>query len=353
MDDKSMRALLKDKPEKGYELKEIPIPDIESDEVLFKVEKVAICGSDIALYLWNEVAKVIATVPFIPGHEATGVVCKVGSDVKDIKVGARIAIENHFFCENCYSCNRGRGDICKNMNQYGHGKGTTHGGFSQFSVVKARYCYQLKTNISFLDAVLLEPMGVAHNGVSRIGVENQEVLIIGAGAIGLLATAVSKALGASKVMIADINSERLQLAKEMGADVLINCKEVNLQQEVMRLTNGDGVPRLVEASGASPLVNTCFKMLQKGAHLVFIGLHRQPLVVDDFLNDIVFKSLTLHTVHGRRIFETWTQCEKLIADGKVDPKLIVSHDIKMTDWQNAFDTLMSGKACKIVIDPQN
>ena len=91
----------------------------------------------------------------------------------------------------------------------------------------------------------------------------------------------------------------------------------------------------------------------QGAHLVFIGLHRQPLVVDDFLNDIVFKSLTLHTVHGRRIFETWTQCEKLIADGKVDPKLIVSHDIKMTDWQNAFDTLMSGKACKIVIDPQN
>ena len=93
--------------------------------------------------------------------------------------------------------------------------------------------------------------------------------------------------------------------------------------------------------------------LFQGAQLVFIGLHRQPLVVDDFLNDIVFKSLTLHTVHGRRIFDTWTQCEKLISDGKVDPKLIVSHDIKMTDWQSAFDTLMSGKACKIVVDPQN
>jgi len=348
-----MRALIKEKPEQGYELKEIPIPEIEPDEVLFKVEKVAICGSDIALYLWNEVAKVIGTIPFIPGHEATGVVSKVGSDVKNIQVGARIAIENHFYCGNCYSCDRKRGDICKKMNQYGHGKGTTQGGFSQFSVVKAKYCYQLTTNISFLDAVLLEPMGVAHNGVSRIGVENQEVLVIGAGAIGLLAAAVAKALGASKIMIADINEDRLQLAKEMGADILINCKKVNLHEEIMRLTNDNGVPRLVEASGASTLVNSSFKLLQKGAQLVFIGLHRQPLVVDDFLNDIVFKSLTLHTVHGRKIFETWTQCEKLISDGKVDPKLIVSHDIKMTDWQSAFDTLMSGKACKIVIDPQN
>lgn len=348
----SMRALVKDNPEKGYELKSIPVPAIEADEILFRVEKVAICGSDIALYLWNEVAKVIATVPFIPGHEATGVVIKVGDAVKDIQEGARIAIENHFFCGDCYSCKNRRGDICKNMSQYGHGKGTTQGGFSQLSMVKAKYCYQLKTNISFLDAVLLEPMGVAHNGLSRIGVENQDVLIIGAGAIGLLATSVAKAMGATKVMIADVNAERLELAKKMGADVTINCKEVELHKEIMRLTGGDGVPRLVEASGASALVNSCFKLLQKGAQLVFIGLHRLPLHVDDFLNDIVFKSLTLHTVHGRRIFDTWIKCEKLIADGKVDPKLIVSHEFSMTDYQNAFDTLMSGKACKIVVDPQ-
>jgi len=295
----NMRALVKENSTEGYELKEIPVPTIEADEILFKVERVAICGSDIALYLWNEVAKVIGTIPFIPGHEAAGTVVKVGSDVVDVKEGDRLAIENHFFCEDCYSCENGRGDICAKMNQYGHGKGTTQGGFSEYSVVKSKYCYVLKTDISFDDAVLLEPMGVAFNGVNRINTLGKEVLIIGAGAIGLLAAACAKALGASKVLVADINSERLQLAKTMGADVIINSRETNLQSEVMRLTNGDGVPRLVEASGNAQVVNSCFKLLQKGAELVFIGLHRQPFHVDDFLNDIVFKSLTLHTVHGK------------------------------------------------------
>ena len=160
------------------------------------------------------------------------------------------------------------------MSQYGHGKGTTQGGFSEYSVVKAKYCYPLKTDISYIDAVLLEPMGkkyfvvvffqyyllsvnvsqiligVAYNGVSKIDVKNQEVLILGAGAIGLLASAVSKALGAKKVVVVDINWDRLNLAKDMGADVLINSKEVDLKNEIMKLTNGDGFPRLIEASGA-------------------------------------------------------------------------------------------------------
>lgn len=194
-----------------------------------------------------EIAQVIGKLPFIPGHEATGFITELGKDVTDLTVGTRIAIENHFYCGDCYSCERKRGDICRNMNQYGHGKGTTQGGFSQFSVVKAKYCYPLKTNISFLDAVLLEPMGVAYNGVNRIDVKGEEVLVLGAGAIGLLASA-AKALGAKKVVVVDINDERLRLAKEMGADETINSLEVDLKTEVMKMTNGDGFPRLVEAS---------------------------------------------------------------------------------------------------------
>merc|ERR1711981_257043 len=134
MSQKMMKALLKEDPKEGYVLKEIPIPEPKSDEILFKVEKVGICGSDTALYAWNEVARTIATVPFIPGHEAAGVVTAVGSDVKCLSVGSRVAIENHFFCENCYTCEEGRGDICAKMDQYGHGKGTTQGGFSEYSL---------------------------------------------------------------------------------------------------------------------------------------------------------------------------------------------------------------------------
>jgi len=354
MGGRSMKALVKDKPEVGYKLQEMPVPEIGRDEVLFRVEKVAICGSDIALHLWNEVAKVIATVPFIPGHEATGVVVQKGEDVRGLEIGSRIAIENHFYCEDCYSCKRGRGDICASMSQYGHGKGTTQGGFSELSAVKAKYCYKLKTNISFLDAVLLEPMGVAYNGVNRINVKNEDVLILGAGAIGLLAASVSKALGARRVVCVDVNDERLSLAVKMGADVVVNSTKIkDLREELMRLTSGDGFSRLVEASGASVLVNQCFKFLQKGAELVLIGLHRKELKVDDYLNDIVFKSLTLHTVHGRRIFQTWEACEALVAEGKVKPSDIVSHQFNMSDFESAFDTLMSGKACKIVVDPKH
>jgi len=352
MAQKIMKALLKEEPKEGYVIKEIPIPEPKPDEILFKVEKVGICGSDIALYAWNEVARTIATVPFIPGHEAAGVVTALGSEVKNLSVGSRVAIENHFFCEDCYTCEEGRGDICSKMDQYGHGRGTTQGGFSEYSIVKAKYCYQLQYDITPNEAALLEPMGVAYNGVDQIQVEGKEVLVIGCGAIGLFAVAVAKAKGASNVIAADVVDTRLELARKMGADVTINSKEKNLKEEIMKLTNGNGVARLVEASGFPPVVNSCFSMLRKGAHLVLIGLPKKPIHIEQPLPDVIFKSLTLKTVHGRRIFDTWEQCEKLIKDKKVHPEIVLSHEFPMSDWKSAFDVLMSGAGCKIIVDPR-
>jgi len=348
-----MRALLKEEPKEGYVLREIPVPDPKPDEIQYKVEKVGICGSDIALYAWNEVARVIAKVPFIPGHESTGVVTAVGRDVKNLTVGSRVAVENHFFCEACYTCKEGRGDICAKMDQYGHGKGTTQGGFSQYSIVKAKYCYKLQHDITPNEAALLEPMGVAYNGVDQIQVEGKEVLVIGCGAVGLFAVAVAKAKGASSVIAADVIDSRLELAKKMGATITINSKDNDLKSEIMKLTDGNGVPRLVEASGFPPVVNSCFSMLRKGAHIVLIGLPKKPIHISDPLPDVIFKSLTLKTVHGRRIFDTWEQCEKLIKDKKVSPEIVLSHEFTMSEWESAFDVLMSGAGCKIIVDPQN
>jgi len=347
-----MKALIKEEPKESYVLKEIPVPEPKADEILFKVEKVGICGSDIALYSWNAVAQTIATLPFIPGHEAAGVVVKIGSGVKDLPVGSKIAIENHFYCENCYTCEENRGDICSRMDQYGHGRGTTQGGFSEYSIVKAKYCYKLKYGITQNEACLLEPMGVAYNGVDQIQVEGKEVLVIGCGAIGLFAIAVAKAKGATKVIAADVVDSRLELAKKMGATVTINSREKVLKEEVMKLTDGNGIARLVEASGFPPVVNSCFSMLRKGAHLVLIGLPKQPIHIENPLPDVIFKSLTLKTVHGRRIWDTWENCEKLISEKKVDPNIVLSHQFPMSDWKSAFDVLMSGAGCKIIVDPQ-
>ena len=146
---KQMTALIKKEEKESYVLEKIDVPVPSGDEVLIKVEKVAICGSDINLYQWNDVAKVIATIPFIPGHECTGTVVATGPQAT-LTVGQRIAVENHFFCGDCYQCDHGRGDICQNMGQYGHGKKTMHGGCSEYSIVSSKYCYPLTTSISKL-----------------------------------------------------------------------------------------------------------------------------------------------------------------------------------------------------------
>jgi len=347
----TMRALRKTTPTPGYTMVQEPLSVPQGDEVLIKIEKAAICGSDISLYSWSAIAQVIATVPFIPGHEATGTVVQLGPEAT-LKVGDRVAVENHFYCGDCYTCEDKRGDICSKMNQYGHGRGTEHGGFSEYSIVSSKYCYVFKTDITPLQGVLMEPLGVAHNGVESIDVEGQEVLIIGAGPIGLLAAQCASALGAKKVIITDINAARLQLALKMGDFVTIDSSKENLKEKIMEITNGNGIARLVEASGAPPMVNTCFTLLRKGAKLVLIGLPKSAIHVEEPLQNVIFKSLTLTTVHGRRIFHTWEECEKLISEGKVDPTLIVSHEFTMTNWQDAYDALMSGEACKIVVDIQ-
>lgn len=351
--DAAMNCLVKRDPVEGYEWSREEVPQPEDDEVLIKVSKVAICGSDISLYKWNETAQVIAALPFTPGHEATGVVVKLGKQASRLGIGDRIAVENHFFCEKCLLCMEGRGDICQNMSQYGHGKGTIHGGCSQYSIVKEKYCYKLTKNITDNEAVLLEPMGVAHNGIERLDVSGKDVLIIGCGAVGLFAIACAKALGAKTVLAADVVSYRLNLATKMGADITINPKEVdNFKGKMMELTNGNGIARICEASGNAAMLNSCFSYLQKGGKVVIIGLPKQPLHVENVLQDIVFKSLTINTVHGRRIFHTWEQCERLVAEKKVDPSIIISHDLPMSRYQDAFEALFAPDTCKIVLDPQ-
>lgn len=348
-----MACLLKEVEGEGYNLVTRPIPSPGPGDAIIKVDRVGICGSDINLWKWNDVAQLIASVPFIPGHEATGVVVQVGEGVSEVKVGQRVAVENHFYCGQCYQCKEGRGDICQRMDQYGHGRGTMHGGCGQYSLVPARYCYPLSRPLTPDQAVVLEPMGVAHNAVESISVAGEDVLVLGCGPIGLFAIGVAKALGAREVYGVDQVGERLALAMKLGASRVIHSGKEDITEAVRLLSGGNGVGRVVEASGASSLLNGSFKWLRKGGQIAVVGLPKAPLHVDDVVADLLFKSLTLKTVHGRRIFHTWVECERLLAEGKVDVSPIISHFLPMTQYRQAFDLLLSGKACKIVLDPQN
>ncbi|XP_045123395.1 L-threonine 3-dehydrogenase-like [Portunus trituberculatus] len=348
-----MTCLVKEEPEEGYELVRRPVPSPGPGDAIIKVDRVGICGSDINLWKWNDMAQVIATLPFIPGHEATGEVVAVGTGVSEVKIGQRVAVENHFYCGQCYQCKEGRGDICQRMDQYGHGRGTMHGGCGQYSLVPARYCYALTAPLTPDQAVLLEPMGVAHNALEAISVAGEDVLVLGCGPVGLFAIAIAKALGARAVYGMDQVSGKLELARTMGASRVIHTGKENVTEVIQALTAGNGIGRIVEASGAASLLNASFSWLRKGGQMALIGLPKAPLHVENVTTDVLFKSLTLKTVHGRRIFHTWAECERLLVEGKVDITPVVSHHLPISQYRRAFDLLTSGSASKILLDPQN
>lgn len=346
----TMKALVKNKPLPGFEMVTMSIPEPEEDEVLIKIGCTSICGSDVNLYKWNAVAKVIASLPFTPGHEAMGYVAKVGSRVNRsaFPLGSRVAVENHFYCGKCYQCKNDLPHICASLKQYGHGKGTIHGGLSQYSIVPARYLYRVTSGISDVEACLLEPFGVAHQAVEAIGVKNDTVLVTGCGTVGLCAVAIAKYMGAKTVFASDIAIPKLAIAKEMGADVVIDARR--LQETIMKETNGDGVGCVVECSGAKPLVNGgIYTCLRKGGKVLMLGIPKQALHIENPLPNVIFKSLTIKTIHGRKIFHTWEESEKILASGKVDLSPIVSHRFKLDQWQEVYKTLLTGQAMKILV----
>lgn len=346
----TMKALVKTSEGKSFEYKDVPVPVPQNDEVLIKVDAMSVCGSDINLYNWNDVARVIASVPFTPGHECAGTVVKCGPQAS-IPLGSKVGVENHYYCGSCYQCTHDEREICKNMGQFGHGKKTPYGGAAEYTIVPAKFLYTLKRDLSPDEIAMLEPLGVAHNATERLSIKGEDVLVIGCGAVGLLVQAVSKAMGANRVIAADIDNARLDLAKSLGADVIVNTKDKDLKEFVMEFTNTDGMGRICECSGAPIMVNASFSMLRKGGHMVFVGLPQKPLHVENVLQDVVFKALTLKTVHGRRIYHTWEETENLVADGKVDVNRMISHRFPMSKFEEAFDVLFSGKACKIVLYP--
>ncbi|XP_065191971.1 L-threonine 3-dehydrogenase-like [Sycon ciliatum] len=349
----SMTGLLKSNPTKSYDLTTLPVPKPESGELLVKVLRASICGSDIMLYNWTEGARVIASLPFTPGHECVAEIVSVGSDVgAEFEVGKRVCCENHYYCGHCYQCTHDQRHICQNLSQYGHGKGTVHGGCSQYSIIPARYAYLLKTSLDNDIACLLEPFGVAHQACEALEPSGDTVLVQGCGPIGIFCVALCNLMGASKIIVTDIVDDKLELARTFGATVLVNGLKENLKEAVMRETGGDGVGRLVEASGVAPMLNNCFTLLRKGGTVLAVGLPKAPLHVENPLPDVMFKSLTLRTVHGRKIFSTWEKSEEILASGKIDISPVITHRFPLTKFEDAFAALFSGAACKIILDPQ-
>jgi len=362
-----MYALEKVKAEKGYEYKKVKIPDIKDDEVLIKVEYVSLCGSDILLYNWapKHMAESIAQIPFIPGHEGCGIVTKIGKNVKGVQLGQRVAPETHIPCEKCYQCThlnydgKDQKNICQHMGLFGHGKGGAAGCSAQYTVVPANAMYVLKTNLNAKYASLLEPFGVAYRTVEDANVKNDTLLVIGCGPIGAAAVALANHFSARKILCVDVVQFRLDIVDKVAKANNIknyvsynaeNVKEENIdliKQWVLKETDGDGVGCVIEASGALMMVNNCFSWLRKGGTIVMVGLPKGDIVIKDPLSNFIFKELTVKTMHGRRIYETWEKLEVILSEKKIDIDSILTHEFPMKDVDKAFQAIFDGTACKV------
>jgi len=345
----AMMAVVKTTAEPGFEYTRVPRPTAGVGQVVIRVERAAICGTDILMYKWDPLGQqLVGDLPFIPGHECCGKVVEIGTDVEGLPEGARVCAETHIPCGHCYQCTHKLQHLCQNLVLFGH---QIDGCFAEYAMIPASAVYQLSTDLSPEIACLLEPFGVSLRAVEEVAPRGDTLAVTGCGPIGLFAIGIARYMGAAKIIASDINPFRLNLAMTMGADVVVDAGETDLQEAILSQTSGDGVGCIIEASGVPSVINNMFSYLRKGGFIVQVGNPKGPVQITDVMPDLMHKELTLKTVHGRRMFETWEKSEALLSQGKVDITPVITHCFPMKQFDEAFTAVLSGQAGKVQLIP--
>ena len=341
-----MKALIKETPEKGAVLKQVEVPAIRDNEVLVKVKKAAICGTDIHIYFWTAYAQQRLKLPMIFGHEFCGEVVEVGKNAKRLKKGDLVAVETHIPCEACFQCNTGLMHVCRDMKIIGvHTTGT----FSEYAAIPEICAWRLSPTTTPDIGAVYEPFGIGVHSLARHKVAGKRVLITGAGPIGLFALAVARMSGAMKIFSSDVSDERLKLATRMGADLALNPQKVDVVKEIMKATGDFGVDIFVELSGNGEACRTGLKALRRGGAVSLVGLFNNTVELD-LVNDVIYKEATVYGITGRTMFSTWTEAADILDSGHIDIAPVITHHFSMEEFEKAFETAHSGKCGKILFD---
>ncbi len=347
---KEMTCVVKDAPETGLTITKKPIPsDLAPDEVLIKVHYASICGTDYHIYDYDDWAKKRLTLPFTAGHEFSGEVVKIGSDVSRVELGDIVSAETHIVCGECEFCQKGDAHICENTKIIGV---DTDGAFAEYVRIPAMNCFVNSKDANPLHLSVQEPLGNAVHTMTHFPIEDKDVVIVGCGPIGLMGVNVAKALGAKKIIAIEVNDYRLNLAKEVGADVIINPLEEDVIARVLEETGGHGADVIGEFSGNKTAIEQAFKYLKPGGGLSLLGIPSKDIDVD-VATDIVFKGIQIYGVVGRRIYETWYQVKELIDQNKLDLDKIITHTMDLEDIHEAMEIMGSGNSGKIVLKVGN
>lgn len=340
-----MRALGKLKKEEGVWLYDAPKPEIQKpSDVLIKMSKASICGTDLHIYNWDEWAQQTIPVPMTIGHEGCGVVEKVGSEVKAFKPGDRVVIEGHVTCGTCRNCLSGKRHLC--INTKGVGVNRT-GLFAEYLVVPETNIYHLPNEISDSIGAIMDPLGNAVHTALSFKLEGQDVLITGAGPIGIMAAAIARHVGARDVVITDVNEYRLELAKKMNPNRVVDVRSESLEKVMKEIEMKEGFDVGLEMSGNDKAFNAMIDAMNHGGSMALLGI--LPDGVPIAWTKIIFKSLTIKGIYGREIFETWHIMVHMLQSG-LDVSSVITHHFPLEDFQQAFDVVRAGKSGKVVLD---
>lgn len=339
-----MKSLVKAKREKGIWLQDTPEPEVGHNDLLIKIRKTAICGTDMHIYNWDEWSQQTIPVPMVVGHEYVGEVVGMGQEVRGFEIGDRVSGEGHITCGHCRNCRAGRRHLCRNTTGVGVNR---PGAFAEYLVIPAFNAFKIPDNISDELASIFDPFGNAVHTALSFDLVGEDVLITGAGPIGAMAAAVARHVGARHVVITDINPYRLELAKKMGATRTVDVSKEDLKDVMTEIGMSEGFDVGLEMSGVPSAFRDMLDKMNNGGKVAMLGIPPSDVAID--WNQVIFKGLVVKGIYGREMFETWYKMASLLQSG-LDLSPVITHQFDIDDFQKGFDQMGSGESGKVILN---
>jgi threonine 3-dehydrogenase len=335
---------VKARPEPGLWMQDVPEPSPGPRDVKIRVHKTSICGTDLHIRHWDAWAQATIPVPMVVGHEFMGEIVEVGPAVAGLEPGMRVAGEGHVTCGHCRNCKAGRREFCHQHTGVGV---TRPGAFAEYVVIPAENVFVVPPHIGDDVAAILDPLGNATHTALRFDCVGEDVLITGAGPIGVLAAAIARHIGARNVVVTDVNPYRLAMAARHGANRVVDVRTEGLGPVMAELGMTEGFDVGLEMSGAEAAFNQMLDAMNHGGRIAILGIPAGPMTLD--VNDVIFKGLELQGIYGRRIFETWYKMAAMLQSG-LDVSGVITHRIAADAFEDAFEVVETGECGKVILD---
>lgn len=339
-----MKALAKLHAKPGIWMTDAEKPECGYNDLLIKIKKTAICGTDVHIYKWDDWSQKTIPVPMVVGHEYVGEVAAMGDGVRGFEIGDRVSGEGHITCGHCRNCRAGRRHLCRNT--YGVGVNRP-GAFAEYLALPAENAFKLPDDVSDEMAAIFDPFGNAVHTALAFDLVGEDVLITGAGPIGIMAAAVARHVGARHVVITDVNEYRLDLARKMGVTRAVDVSKEKLSDVMNELGMKEGFDVGLEMSGVPSAFSQMLETINHGGKVAMLGIPPENVAID--WNEVIFKGLVIKGIYGREMFETWYKMASLLQSG-LDISPILTHEMPIDDFEKGFETMVSGQSGKVILN---